>query len=140
MEKFLSLRNRFSKPSTNYSTVTESSINEVKIPKVFKTNTLKEVDSINLILRISITTSKFSHYNSYQIKLFKIIEKLKDDYGFGYRKISKFLIENNFKTVRSNKPILQNYVYSIYKKGKIRKQRIEREFETIIDDVILYKD
>ena len=127
----------------NHSTVTESSINEVKIPKVFKTNTLKEVDSINLILRISITTSKltkFSHYNSYQIKLFKIIEKLKDDYGFGYRKISKFLIENNFKTVRSNKPILQNYVYSIYKKGKIRKQRIEREFETIIDDVILYKD
>ena len=126
-----------------YSTVIESSINEVKIPKVFKTNTLKEVDSINLILRISITTSKltkFSHYNSYQIKLFKIIEKLKDDYGFGYRKISKFLIENNFKTVRSNKPILQNYVYSIYKKGKIRKQRIEREFETIIDDVILYKD
>ena len=50
------------------------------------------------------------------------------------------MIENNFKTVRSNKPILQNYVYSIYKKGKIRKQRIEREFETIIDDVILYKD
>lgn len=86
---------------------------------------------------ISSKLTKFSHFNNYQNRLFKIVEKLKDDYGLGYRKISQYLIENDFKTVRSNKPILQNYVYSIYKKGKQRNDRLNREFDIEIQNVKL---
>ena len=106
-------------------------------------NSLDSVDRINLKFTISFKTSKLTkihHYNPYQNKLFRIVEKLRDDYGFGYRKISNFLIINGFKTVRSNKDILPNYVFSIYKKGKNRFNRIEREFDTVIENVIMFKE
>ena len=40
-----------------------------------------------------------------------------------------------YKSVRSKKPLLPNYVYSIYKKGKIRKELIDRDYDIFIDDV-----
>lgn len=137
-------RNGFTNPSfNNYSTVTNCVLNDGCSYKTLICRGLTTDYKINLVFEIIITSSKLTktyHYNEYQQRLFKIIEKLKDDYGYGYRKISFFLTENGFKTVRSNKPILNNYVYSIYKKGKIRKQRIEREFETTIQNVSLFKD
>ena len=40
-----------------------------------------------------------------------------------------------YMSVRSKKPLLPNYVYSIYKKGKIRKERIDRDYDIFIYDV-----
>lgn len=88
-----------------------------------------------LILKFDVSTkssklTKTYHYNSQQQHLFEVIKELYEVKGYGYRRISHFLIEENYRTIRSNKPILPNYVYSIYKKGKIRENRINREFKT----------
>ena len=126
----------------NHSTVTELSKNIVNLSNVNIINDLSNVGNFNLRFTISFKTSKLTkihHYNPYQNRLFRIVEKLRDDYGYGYKKISDFLISNNFKTVRSNKDILPNYVFSIYKKGKNRINRIEREFDTEVESVVVLK-
>ena len=56
--------------------------------------------------------------------------------GYGYRRISQILCEKGFTTVRSNKPILNNYVHSIYKRGKTREERINRGYESTIQDMM----
>ena len=52
--------------------------------------------------------------------------------NFGYRRISQILCEKGFTTVRSNKPILNNFVHSIYKRGKTREERNNRGFQRLI--------
>ena len=96
--------------------------------------------SFTLIIRSSKLT-KFSHYNSYQNKLYRLIKFLKEEKGIGYRRISHILFDKGYRTIRSNNPIMNNYVYSIYSKGKIRENRIERSFESTLTDLnctILY--
>lgn len=66
-----------------------------------------------------------------------MVRKLRDEEGYSYKRISDYLIINDYKTVRSKKPILSNYVYSIYKKGKVRENRVDRVFSVIINDVNL---
>jgi hypothetical protein len=90
--------------------------------------------SFTLIIRTSKLT-KTSHYNSYQNKLYRLVKFLKEERGIGYRRISHILFDKGYRTVRSKKPIMNNYVYSIYSKGKIRENRIYRSFESTIDDV-----
>jgi hypothetical protein len=51
---------------------------------------------------------------------------LKEERNLGYRRISYILNEKNY---RSNKILKNNYIYSIYYKGKIRENRINRKFE-----------
>ena len=46
------------------------------------------------------------------------------------------MLEKGFTTVRSNKPILNNYVHSIYKRGKTREERINRGYESSIQDMM----
>ena len=87
---------------------------------------------------ISITTSKLtktSHYNKKQQKLYDKIKELKEVEGLGYRRISHRLKELGIKSSRSNKELKFNYVYGIYKKGKIRENRINREFKDRISDM-----
>ena len=48
----------------------------------------------------------------------------------------QILCEKGFTTVRSNKPILNNYVHSIYKRGKTREERINRGYESTIQDMM----
>ena len=64
-----------------------------------------------------------SHYNSYQEFLYELCKTLKRK-GLGYRKISYYLKEHGYKSVRG-KELKNNSVYSILKKGKIRKDRIK---------------
>ena len=81
------------------------------------------------------------HYNTYQTKLYRMVKFLKEQKGLGYRRISHILFTKGYRTVRSKKPIMNNYVYSIYSKGKIRENRIERSFESTLTDLnctILY--
>ena len=87
---------------------------------------------------ISITTSKLtktSHYNKKQQKLYDKIKELKEVEGLGYRRISHRLNELGIKSSRSNKELKFNYVYGIWKKGKIREDRINREFKDTISDM-----
>ena len=73
--------------------------------------------------------------NNRQQQLYVTIKHLKEVKGYGYRRISQILCEKGFTTVRSNKPILNNYVNSIYKRGKTREERINRGYESTIQDM-----
>ena len=92
---------------------------------------------------VSLKSSKLTktyHYTSQQQQLYDVIKELYEVKGYGYRRISHYLINNGFRTVRSNKPILQNYVYSIYKKGKIREERINRNFNCFIHNIHFFQN
>ena len=98
----------------------------------------KDVESILFSFDLIIRTSKLtktSHYNSYQYKLYRLIKFLKEERGIGYRRISHILTEKGYRSVRTNSILKNTYVYSIYYKGKIRENRINRNFESEITDV-----
>ena len=87
---------------------------------------------------INITTSKLtktSHYSKRQQKLYDKIKKLKEVEGLSYRKISEKLEKLRYRSVRSGKILKPNYIFSIYKKGKIREERINRIFKDRISDM-----
>ena len=69
-----------------------------------------------------------SNYTEYQQNLFNRICKYKEDIltPIGYRKISQIFNEEGLKTPRGS-TFKNNYVHSIYKKGKVREERINRE-------------
>jgi len=79
-------------------------------------------------------------YSPYQQKLFDLCIKFQKD-GMGYRKISQHLTELGFKSTRG-KELKQNHVYSIIKKGLVRKNRImklmsHKDFNIEIKDLEL---
>jgi len=91
---------------------------------------------------ISITTSKLtktSHYTKKQQELYDKIKELKEVEGLGYRRISYVLYDKGYRSVRTNNILEPNYIYSIYHKGKIREKRINREFKTVIKDIMIYE-
>ena len=113
----------------NYSTVTEWLKKGVSY------------DSIVMTFTISIKTSslaKTRNYSGYQQKLFNEIKRLKEIEGYGYRRISYILFEKGYKSVRTNSILRYNYIYSIYKKGKIREKRLNREFKPTVKDIQVY--
>jgi hypothetical protein len=87
---------------------------------------------LKLIVRFSftVTTTKLweSHYSEYQQYLFNRICEYKDCFltPIGYRKISQIFNDEGLKTPRST-PFTNSKVQSIYKKGKIREERINRK-------------
>ena len=102
---------------------------------------IDKLKSATLKFSVSIKTSRLTkiyHYNSDQIKLYSIIKHLYEDNGYSYRRISDILVCEGYKSTRSNKPLLPNYIYSIYKKGKIRENRINRNFTPVIHNVRFY--
>jgi len=64
---------------------------------------------------------------------------LKEVEGYGYRRISYILYDKGYRSIRTDSILKNNYIYSIYKKGKIREERINREFKPIIKDIIVYE-
>ena len=80
----------------------------------------------------------YSNYSSYQYKLYRLVKFLKENRGIGYRRISHILYDKGFRSVRTNSILKYNYVYSIYYKGKIRENRINRNFESEITDVKIF--
>ena len=98
----------------------------------------KDVESILFSFDLIIRTSKLtktSHYNTYQYKLYRLIKFLKEERGIGYRRISHILTERGYRSIRTNSILKNNYIYSIYKKGKIRENRIERSFDSKIENI-----
>ena len=87
---------------------------------------------MNLVIRFSvtITTTKVwnSNYSEYQEYLFNRIFEYKRHFltPIGYRKISKIFNDEGLKTPCGR--IFKNtHVYSIFKKGKIREERVNGE-------------
>ena len=93
--------------------------------------------SFTLLLQSS-SLSNIHHYNYDQKKLYRLIKFLKDERGIGYRRISHILYDKGFRSIRTNSILKHNYIYSIYYKGKIRENRINRNFESEISDVKLF--
>ena len=87
---------------------------------------------------VSITTTKLwkSNYSEYQQYLFNRICEYKESFvtPIWYRKISKIFNDEGLKTPR-NTEFTNSKVHSIYKKGKIREERINREDIVIISPV-----
>ena len=79
---------------------------------------------LRIITKSQLLCSDYSHYNSYQEFLYNLCTSLKKK-GLGYRKISYYLNQNGYKSVRG-KEIKNTSVYSILKKGKMRIDRINR--------------
>ena len=93
---------------------------------------------LNLSFTLLIQSSSLSnihHYNYDQKKLFRLIKFLKDERGIGYRRISHILTDKGYRSIRTNSILKNNYIYSIYKKGKIRESRIERSFDSKIENI-----
>jgi len=67
------------------------------------------------------------------------VKRLKEIEGLGYRKISYLLYEKGYLSVRTNSILTNNFIYSIYKKGKIREERINRDFKTVVKDIMIYE-
>ena len=125
--------------------IKKKKIDKNMVTDCFSTNTFdpknsnkKDVESIlfsfDLIIRTSILT-KTSHYNSYQYKLYRLIKFLKEERGIGYRRISHILTEKGYRSIRTNSILKNNFIHSIYKNGKIRERRIERDFESKIGNI-----
>ena len=97
---------------------------------------------LKLIVRFSfsITTTKLweSNYSEYQQYLYNRICEYKHHFltPIGYRKISKILNDEGLKTPR-NTEFTNSKVHSIYKKGKIREERINRKDIVEIGDVFI---
>ena len=79
---------------------------------------------------ISVTTTKLweSNYSEYQQYLFDRIRGYKEHFltPIGYRKISQILNGEGLKTPRGS-IFKNNHVHSIYKKGLIREERMNRK-------------
>jgi len=79
---------------------------------------------------ISITTTHLweSNHSEYQEYLYQRICRYKEDFltPIGYRKISEILNKEGLKTPRGYE-FKNTHIFSIYKKGKIREERINRE-------------
>lgn len=99
---------------------------------------------INCILFVSISFTVIStklwksNYSSYQEGLYKKICDLRGNVftRLGYRKIAVILNKEGYKTPRGS-IFKNNHVHSIYKKGNIRKERIEREDIVEILDILV---
>ena len=79
---------------------------------------------------VSIETTKLwdSNYSDYQQYLFDRIRGLKENFltPMGYRKISNLLNDEGLKTPRGTS-FTNTKVHSIYKKGLIREERVNRK-------------
>ena len=67
--------------------------------------------------------------------MYRLIKFLKEERGIGYRRISHILTEKGYRSVRTNSILKNNYIHSIYKKGKVRESRINRSFESKIENI-----
>ena len=64
------------------------------------------------------------HYNFKQQHLYSLIKKYKDNQQLSYKRISELLFKDGHRSIRKNKILKPNYVWSIYKKGQQRDKRI----------------
>ncbi len=89
---------------------------------------------------LNIQTPKLSeiyHYNSYQTKSYRIIKFLIEKKKLSLKRISEILFEKGYRSVRTKSVLRSNYIHSIYKKGKLREERIGRIFKSEVTNVMV---
>ena len=119
----------------NYSTVTDY-IRSTKLASRFDRIGRKNEIFISFDLVVTSASLCYSnYYSSYQFKLYRLIKFLKENRGLGYRRISHILTQKGYRSSRTNSILKQNFIYSIYKKGKIREERFGRTFESKIENM-----
>ena len=127
--------NRDQSKIPHYSTVLNCFGLTDSVPENSKIKVVESIDlSFDLIVRTSKLT-KTSHYNTYQQKLYRLVKFLKEERGIGYRRISHILTEKGYRSVRTNSILKNSYIYTIYSKGKIRENRINRSFDSKIENI-----
>ena len=67
--------------------------------------------------------------------MYSLIKNYKDNQHLSYKRISELLFKDGYRSIRKNKVLIPNYVYSIYKKGKIREERIGRSFKSEVTNI-----
>ena len=113
-----------------YSTVTGLDSNIVSNSK-----SDHQFDFTKLILSFKLTVNvggliNKHNYNLKQQQLFSLIKKYKDNQQLSYKRISELLFKDGYRSVRKNKVLKPNYVWSIYKKGQQRDKRISSYLRT----------
>ena len=122
---------------SNYSTVTDFVPTTKQNSKPSITKGLERL-IIKFVLNIQTPKlSKIYHYNSYQTKLYRIIKFLIEKKKLSLKRISDILFEKGYRSVRTKSVLRSNYIHSIYKKGKIREERISRSFKSEITNILL---
>ena len=120
-----------------YSTVSERFLNEVNFGRKFGHYKESKTITFEVTFKVSSLT-KIHHYSEQQKQIFDTVLYMREKEGKTFNEISEYLDKLGYKTVRSNKIIKPQYVYSIYTKGKIRQDRINRSFESHISNVELF--
>ena len=123
----------------NYSTLPGfDSIN------VFEFNSSHQFGFNKLILSFKLTINvggliNKHHYNFKQQHLYSLIKKYKDNQHLNYKRISELLFKDGYRSVRKNKVLKPNYVWSIYKKGQQRDNRISSYLRTYSNIKLIVK-
>ena len=103
-----------------------------------KPSITKGLEKLTIKFVLNIQTPKLSkiyHYNSYQTKLYRIIKFLIEKKKLSLKRISDILFEKGYRSVRTKSVLRSNYIRSIYKKGKVREERIGRSFKSEITNI-----
>jgi len=118
-------------------------LNHSTVADLFKNNQLarrfretERTESIFISFNLVVTSANlcYSNYSSYQYKLYRLVKFLKENRGVGYRRISHILTHKGYRSSRTKSVLKPNFIYSIYKKGKIREERFGRTFESKIEN------
>ena len=120
-----------------HSTVTDLFKNN-QLTRRFRETERTETIFISFDLVVTSANLCYSNYSSYQYKLYRLVKFLKENRGVGYRRISDILTHKGYRSSRTNSILKQNFIYSIYKKGKIREERYGRTFESKIENTFCY--
>ena len=123
----------------NYSTVPGfDSIN------VFEFNSSHQFGFNKLILSFTLTVNvggliNKHHYNFKQQHLYSLIKNYKDNQHLSYKRISELLFKDGYRSIRKNKILKPNYIWSIYKNGQQRETRISSYIRTYSNIKLIVK-
>ena len=123
----------------NYSTVPGLDSNIVSNSK-----SDHQFDFTKLILSFTLTVNvggliNKHNYNLRQQQLYSLIKNYKDNQHLSYKRISELLFKDGYRSVRKNKVLKPNYVWSIYKKGQQRDKRISSYLRTYSNIKLVFK-
>ena len=71
--------------------------------------------------------------------MYSLIKKYKDNQHLSYKRISELLFKDGYRSIRKNKVLKPNYVWSIYKKGQQREKRISSYLRTYTNIKLILK-
>jgi len=60
---------------------------------------------------------------------------MKEKRGLGYKRISHIMTDKGYRSVRTNSILKPNFIFSIYKKGQIREDRLVSKIKLTIEDI-----